>query len=204
MPELEMKQIERQTLRAFFADGIMDFCLGFYLLILGGMLKNSLMGLVALLIIFYPAFMKYLKNHYAYSRTGFVSPTKEFNAEATRTALTCMVLGLVALIAVLLISGDIGIARHYYRWIPIFISFSLLGAFIYIAYKTGIARYYVYSALTLASGAYFPFVPARERLDNISSQILALSVPLIIWGLVLFVGYLRRHPKPEGEGENEA
>ena len=109
MEQIDLKQIERNIFRDYFEDGLADIVFGAYFLILGLLSPEG--GVIAPFIVLFTFFfvplMRALKKRFTYPRTGYVELRQGDPGPLPWFVLGSLVLGLVALVAVLIAVGII-------------------------------------------------------------------------------------------------
>jgi hypothetical protein len=202
--KINLKQVERNLLRDFLQDGLTEMLFGACFLFLGLLLPQG-GGLVVfpiLLLAFSAPLTMGLKKHFTYPRTGYVVFRQGDPGLVPWFVLGSLVLGLVALVAVMIAAGVIADPGQWYRWIPILLGIWLAGAFLGLGLQVRLGRYYVLAGVALVGGPLAALLPLSEKLGNISLFFAALGVVLLAWGVLAFVRFLRRHPLPaEGNAD---
>ena len=158
--------------------------------------------MVALSVIFAKPVLTRIKSRFTYPRIGYIAfPEQE--PKKLLGGMLVFTLGIVAIVALILVlTGDIGDAVRWYKWTPIFFGGLMLGPFIDLASRSGLPRYYVFMVLALASGVVFALLRFEGKLEGLSLHLLFLGIVIGIWGAILFVRFLRRHPLPTEETAN--
>jgi hypothetical protein len=202
--KINLKQVERNVLRDFFQDGLTDMLFGAFFFFLGLLLPQH-GGLVVwpiLLIVFSAPLLQALKKRFTYPRTGYVAFRQGDPGPVPWFVLGSLVLGLVALVAVLIAAGVIADPGRWYRWMPIFFGIWLAGVFLGLGLQVRMVRYYVVAGLSLAAGPLAALLPLTGKLANIGLFSTAVGAVILVWGVVAFVRFLQRHPLPaEGNAD---
>jgi hypothetical protein len=195
MERIDLKQIERNIFRDYFQDGLSDMMFGAYFLLIGlGLLVGTVAPFIVLPILFFAPALRGLKKRFTYPRTGYVELRQGDPQTLLWFVLGSLVLGLVALVAVLIATGVIVQPAQWYRWMPIFFGIWLTGTFLGLALRVGLAQYYVVAGVALASGPICALVPVSGKLENIGLFFAVVGAVSLAWGAVTFLRFLRRYP----------
>jgi hypothetical protein len=202
--KINLKQVERNLLRNFSQDGLTEMLFGACFFFLGLLLPQhgGLVVFPILLLAFSAPLTMGLKKHFTYPRTGYVAFRQGNPGLVPWFVLGSLVLGLVALVAVIIAAGVIADPGQWYRWIPILLGIWLAGAFLGLGLQVRLVRYYVLAGVALVGGPLAALLPLSEKLGNIGLFFAAVGVVLLAWGVLAFVRFLRRHPLPaEGNAD---
>jgi hypothetical protein len=143
-----------------------------------------------------------LKKHFTYPRTGYVAFRQGDPGPVPWFVLGSLVLGLVALVAVIIAAGVIADPGQWYRWMPILLGIWLASAFLGLGLQVRLVRYYVVAGVALADGPLAELLPLSEKLASIGVFFAAVGAVLLAWGVLAFVRFLQRHPLPaEGNAD---
>jgi hypothetical protein len=201
--KIDLKQVERNLFRDYLQDGLADMLLGAGFLLVGLLLPTG--GLVVwavLLLVFFAPLLARLKRRFTYPRTGYVELRQGDPGALPWFVLGSLVLGLLALVAVLIVAGFIADPGRWYRWMPVFFGIWLAGIFLGLGLQVRLARYYVVAGVALASAPLAPFVPMNEKLGNLGLCFAAMGAVLLAYGVFAFIRFLHRHPLPaEGNAD---
>ena len=202
LEKIDLKQVERNVLRDFFQDGLIDMLFGASFFLLGLILpqQGGLVVFPILLLTFSAPLAMGLKKHFTYPRTGYVALRQGDPGLVPWFVLGSLVLGLVAFAAVLITAGVIADPGQWYRWMPIFFGIWLAGMFLGLGLQVRLARYYVVAGVALACGPLATLLPLSGKLSNIGLFFAVLGAAILAWGVFAFVRFLRRHPLP-AEGD---
>jgi len=202
--KINLKQVERNLLRDFLQDGLTEMLFGASFFFLGLLLPQhgGLVVFPILLLAFSVPLTMGLKKRFTYPRTGYVAFRQGDPGLVPWFVLGSLVLGLVALVAVIIAAGVIADPGQWYRWMPIFFGIWLGGAFLGLGLQVRLVRYYVVAGVALAGGPLAALLPLSEKLANVGLLFAAMGVVLLAWGVLAFVRFLRRHPLPaEGNAD---
>jgi hypothetical protein len=202
--KIDLRQIEHNVLRDFFQDGLTDILFGAFFFFLGLLLPQHGGSVVwpILLIVFFAPLLTVLKKRFTFPRTGYVAFRQGDPGPVPWFVLGSLVLGLVALVAVLIAAGVIADPGRWYRWMPIFFGIWLAGIFLGLGLQVRLWRYYVVAGLALAAGPICALLPLTGKLANIGLFFATVGAVLLAWGVLAFVFFLRKHPLPaEGNAD---
>ena len=193
--EIDLKQIERNIFREYCQDGLADIVIGAYFFLLGLLLPSGTVApLIALFVLFFVPLVRGLKNRYTYPRLGYVELRQGDPGPVPLLTVGSLVLGLIALIAVLIAVGAIGQPAQWYRWMPILFGIWFAGMFLGLGLTVRVVRYYVVAGVTLVGGPTFALLPLTRKLENIGLFFAAVGAALLVGGIVAFARFLRKHP----------
>jgi len=199
----DLRRIERNAFRDTVQDGLMDIFLGFLLFFMGGRLQSGSVAVIVPFIFLGPFVIAALKRRFVYPRIGYVELATGDSRHGLRWLLGFGLAIVAVFLAVLLISGDIRDAARWYRWMPIPIGMVMVTGFIITAYKSRLARFYLYAALAAAGGAAFPFLPLTGKLEALSLYLTFLGLPILVCGAIVLALFLRRNPVQPAETQDE-
>ncbi len=194
---LDLKQLERQIRRESLQDGLLELLTGLVFLAASAMLADALSPIIFILLVAAGGtFLRRLKNIITYPRIGYVElqekGPQDKNARRIYWGLGSAV--FLVFLALLIISGDIKYAAHWYRWMPL--PFGLAMALIFSAWghKAGLPRYYMLSVFSVLIGVIFTFLPFPGKLDGMAYACLALGMVALVTGLVLLITFVTHYP----------
>jgi hypothetical protein len=194
MNEIDLTQIERNIFRDYLQDGLLDILFGGFLLIIGLGLAAGHVGPFIVFVIFLPLLFRALKRRFVYPRTGYVELREGDPGPVPWFVLGSFLLGLIALILVLIAVGVIGDPGQWYRWMPILFGTCLAGIFLGLAVQIGLVRHYIVAFLALATVPVFVLLPLPGKLENLGLYLASVNAVVLIWGLIVFIRFLRQHP----------
>jgi MFS family permease len=140
--------------------------------------------------------IKRLKERITYPRTGYVRYPKREPASRVRRMLVGGGIGFVTALLINLALATFGLAAQW-TVIAIIIMMSML----YIAYINGVYRYYIMGILTFIWGIGMIYMPVAE--DALFTWFFGgVGLVFILSGLIVFITYLLRYPKAEGEADD--
>jgi len=196
MEKIDLEQIERNVFRDYFQDGLVDMVFGTYSLFIGLGLAADSTPFIVFPIVFFAPLLRGLKKRFTYPRTGYVEFRQGDPQALPWFVLGSLVLGLVALVAVLIAVGVIAQPDQWYRWMPIFFGICLAGIFLGLALRVGLVRYYIVAGVALAGGPTFALLPLPGKLENLGLFFAAWGAVSLAWGIFAFARFLREYPVP--------
>jgi hypothetical protein len=196
MEKIDLEQIERNVFRDYFQDGLVDMVFGAYFLFIGLGLAADSTPFIVFPIVFFAPLLRGLKKRFTYPRTGYVEFRQGDPQALPWFVLGSLVLGLVALVAVLIAVGVIAQPDQWYRWMPIFFGICLAGIFLGLALRVGLVRYYIVAGVALAGGPTFALLPLPGKLENLGLFFAAWGAVSLAWGIFAFARFLREYPVP--------
>lgn len=198
----DINQVIRQTYRYFYEDGLVEMALGLLFVVVGGLLfvwqattTSSVaaiilaIGLPLLVIsgaLLFRRIIRQLKERITFPRTGYVAYRQE-KRDSGRWLIIVTVLTLT--IAVIFLPESFNRMQ--------FMVGSLLGAvLIYMGYRVGVWRFYIFGALAVALGVGLTLVKLEEVLA-IAFLFVASGLLLLVAGALALMVYLRRYPQKQ-------
>lgn len=204
----DFADMRRRALRAVNEDGLFDFGLGLGLLLVAvwfvlqrftGFRSSGLFAILPILVMF---LVRGMRARFTYPRVGFARPSVGPLRLGVVIALVgFLVLGVVALLVFELTS--LRVSRSIFHYLPAFLGLLGAGGLALFGNRAGLVRMYVYAALVLVALAAVYALRAEEIYFFIVPAGLA-GVVMFVTGIVLFVRFLRRHPKPAPGATDEA
>jgi hypothetical protein len=174
-------------------DGLADMMFGAYFLLVGLLLPiGSAAVFVVFMAVFFVPLLLGLEKRFTYPRTGYVEFRQGDPGPALWFILGSLVLGLIALAAVLIAAGVIADPAQWYHWMPIFFGIWLAGIFLGLGLRVRLVRYHVVAGLGLASGPICVLLLLTGKLANIGLFFAAVGAVLLACGVFVFVRFLRR------------
>ncbi len=190
---LDTKIIARNVWQDSMRDGLMELFLGGYLLLTGIVIQADMSALFIVFMAFIPALVKKMKERFTHPRIGYVKfPEHEKNPG--RQVAAALIAAVLALAITLFLAREGEKTQTLYQWIPLLPALILATALIVTGTKTGFTRYYLMAAFALALGFAVPFVDLPRKLDNIALYMLVIGPVFFVWGVAVFVHFLRTYP----------
>ena len=190
---IDAKTIARKAWRDSLQDGLVELGAGIGMLFLSILIQSRTMGFVFMLAIFGPLLMKRLKERYTYPRIGYVTfPEKSQKQGPIMVLLLGAAVVVIALVIILV--GKAGEPHAWYRWTTFLPAILFQGAFLPMAVKSGIKRYYVISVLTLLLGVGAALLELPGNMGNLWVYLMTMGAILTVWGTILLITFLRKYP----------
>jgi hypothetical protein len=193
---LDSARIEKRALRETAIDGLLELFIGVWLFYTSGAVNGSPRAFAFMPLVFFvcAAAMWAIKTRYVHPRLGYAQLPEGKTQVAGRIILYFLGAGLIALVAILIATGDLAHPAHWYNKIPIFIGIFLGGAIYALSAYSGLMRFRIYTVLCILSAIPFMIIPFTGKLEAVGMYLLALAGFFIVAGLVTFTLFLRRYP----------
>jgi hypothetical protein len=210
--DTNVKSLQRKTLQYWWIDGLAELAFGldmavisFYFVFLQQIhsvpwtiIASSVGMPVVFLATFFLAgkLVIYIKEKITFPRTGYVRYPKRKAVSRRRRLIVGAVVGFVTAVAINLSRELLG---ENAQWIVT--SFIMMMTMIYIGYLVGVYRYYVLGGLTLLWGIAMIWmkIPGGYEFAWLFGGIGLINFAS---GLVVFLRYLKRYPRVEGEAND--
>jgi MFS family permease len=189
----DLKQIQRRVYMSYFQDGLWDILLGVFLVGWGVMIMFEFVAVMGGIWVAFFFIVLGLKRWLIYPRAGYIKI-----AEARRQQMKMVIMGVVLLLLGLAVSFlfDVGSQPAWIGEYFMFLFGAMMAIIIFVlGYWWKVDRWYVYAGLVLAAFAAHQWLYAPLNLSFIVP-----GVVVILCGLGLLLRFLRRYPKPAGEG----
>ena len=197
--QIDLLEIKKKAYRNSQQDGLMEAMMGLILMTFGGFFYSPIFAFYILLIIFSGRIVEFVRRRYTYPRIGFV----KFHEEDSKDALTGVLLFELAVIVIIFtlisIFGDVTDYSQWAKWSPLFFGMILVGPFAHAASKSESVRYTGYAILSLILGVFFSLRVFGSGCTGLILYLVFIGVFLVLSGLVIFITFLRKYPKPEKE-----
>lgn len=200
--EMNLTNIERKTQRAWQEDGFFELVVGLCLVAMAGRLLSRYLIFTLAVPLFLPwLLIPALRKRITYPRVGYVKMLPEKPQEVGGVFI--LIFALIAVLAgVLLIFGDVGNFSLWVKWFPAVFGAQLAGLFLSLASKSRATRNYVLAAWSVLSGIVVSIPKFEFDTAGVFLYFLAMGIPLALWGLALFLRFLRKYPMPVEETVN--
>jgi len=201
--QIDLERIERNAFRDTLLDGLVETLAGVVLLIAAlAQIHVSFIAFLGLVPIFFSRLLERLRERHTYPRLGYVAFPVEDPKLLLRgmLAFALLVIGLLAL--GLLLYGNIGEADQWYRWMPAAAGTLLTGGFIYVASRSRLVRFYVYTVLSIATGLLYAALEVGSWREGTALQLLTMAAMVGLTGLVTFRRFIRNYPILEPQGND--
>jgi hypothetical protein len=155
---------------------------------------GSIAPFIVLQTLFFAPVRRGLKKRFTHPRTGYVELRQGDPQALPWFVLVSLILGLMALVAVLIVTGVIAQPGRWYRWMPIFFGIWLGGTLAGLGPRVGLARYYVLAGVALTGGPMVALMPLTGKLAHIGLFFTVVGAVWLGWGTLVFVRFLREYP----------
>ena len=172
--KINLKEMKKKAFRDSNQDGMMEIVIGVIFFAIAGYIHTkNLPILLILLPIFAPIWIQIVLVLFVYM---------------------FIVLFMVFVFPFISNNWDLSL---WHNWSPVFYGIMTTGAFLYMGYKVGITRYYIFATLSVIGifAAYFIDFNTLER--GLEMYFLGISGVLIITGFALFLLFLRKYKLPK-------
>lgn len=188
-------EIDRRAFRHDMVDGLTEIAMSLFFLVPAITLRNPAFSwmIIIPILVFGPVIRK-IRARSTYPRIGYVEPRGEKPAELFRgIAVYALVVASVVAVGAFLWRGQLtpGLVRQVS---PLFASLLFGGGLLYAAGRSGLRRYYVLFAISVAIGAALVFTKVSGRYHSLQLYLLAMAVILFFFGLATFLHFIKTHP----------
>ncbi len=197
MSEVDLNKMEQHAYRESMQDGLTEIFLGILLVGMGILfaVESFTPAIFACFVILvFPRIVERLKRRYTYPRIGYaklhVDPPKKIISGIFSYMI---IVAVVLVVALFIIFGDVS-ADLWYRWLPTFMGAMLMGAFTYVAGKSGDSRNYGIGIFGLATGVVFSVYTFESMWTSLEMYLLFMGSCFVGLGVVRFVYFLRKYP----------
>ncbi|MHC4109662.1 MAG: hypothetical protein ACYSUY_01220 [Planctomycetota bacterium] len=201
--QVDLKEIEQKAFRISQKDGLMEFVMGICLLAMSTRLFSRVLIVMfpLAMFLFRPALIA-MRKRFTYPRTGYVKlvEDKPKDAIAGITVITLIVIAVLAVAFILL--ADVGDFGLWLKWVPLWAGVVLAIMFISLAAKSGTTRYYIFALWSVVYGIVLSILNFKPIETGTLLYFFAMGALLTPSGLVLFLRFLRKFPKPDEEINN--
>lgn len=135
----------------------------------------------------------WVKERITFPRTGYVKYPNKRASSRRRRIFIAIGIGSITSILVNLALAYLGPAA---QWMVI--TLIMMSCLIYVAYFTGVSRYYIIGILTFLWGVGMNWIPFHAG-SLYAWFFVGLGCIFILTGLIVFLGYLRRYPYLQGD-----
>jgi len=198
--EIDLKEIEQKTFRDCYQDGLLELVMGICMVTMSTRLISPvLVFMLALPVLLFGPVLVAMKKRFTYPRIGYVKLIPEKPKEVLRAIFLITLIVIVVMAVAFLLSGDIRDFNLWLKWIPVWGGVVLAGMFSSFSSKSGCARYYIFALWSLISGLVLSILHFEAVETGILLYFLVMGCLLIPWGLVTFIRFLHKYPKPAKE-----
>ena len=201
--EINVKEIEQKTFSQSQQDGLMEFVMGICLLAMSTRLfSRVLIGMFPLAMILFRPALNAMRKRFTYPRTGYVKliPDKPKDAISGIALITLIVIAVLAVAFILF--ADVGDFGLWLKWVPLWAGVVLAIMFVSLAAKSGTIRYYIFALWSVLYGLVLSILNFEPIETGTLLYFLAMGALLTPSGLVIFIRFLRKFPKPAEELTN--
>jgi len=195
--QVDLKDIEQKAFRNSQQDGLMEFVMGICLLAMSTRLfSRVLIGMFPLAMLLFRPALNAMRKRFTYPRTGYVKliPDKPKDAISGIALITLIVIAVLAVAFILF--ADVGDFGLWLKWVPLWASVVLAIMFISLAAKSGTIRYYIFALWSVLYGLVLSILNFEPVETGTLLYFLAMGALLTPSGLVIFIRFLRKFPKP--------
>ena len=193
-----LERAELRAKRATVRDGIIEMLLGGLFLVFGVLflLGTPFAALGALLPLVMAPLAKWLKQRFVYPRIGYATVAR--GRRSIRGALITVCVSVFLLVGTLfgfdwLLGREQGNALWLSHFVPAFWGgFVAIGPFI-VGRRLRLLRWYVVAALFLLGGILLPILGIATGYDAISLESAIVGGLALLYGIGLFVSFLRTY-----------
>jgi len=211
--EIDIEEVGQKAYRSSEQDGLTPIMVG--ILLMGVSLAFSFSPFYVYLapisaLLFIPVIAA-IRKRVTYPRTGYVRLRAEKPMKKTMIGIFLFVFGVMAvgIIGVIILSvifGDLGDPKLWrnriIQWLPALFGMMMVGAFLYLASKSGQARYYAFASLLVAGGIAFSIIDFGSGYTGITLFLLSIGVLSLIYGTIQFIRFLHNNPLPAAEASD--
>ena len=192
---IDLKQITKKVYMSYFQDGLWDILLGIYLIGWGISIWQDLVAVMGgMWVAIYFAVLG-LKRVVIYPRSGYIKLN-----EARKQQMKMVLLGVVLLLLGFAVFGIFAFNTRP-AWLDDYFMFLLITMMAVVIAVLGywwrVTRWYVYSLITFAGAV------GQQWLNMLPE--LGFFIPggiIVVYGIGLFIGFLRKYPKPNREEQD--
>ncbi len=201
--QVNIKEIEQKAFRISQQDGLMEFVMGICLLAMSTRLfSRILIGMFPLAMFLFKPALNAMRKRFTYPRTGYVKLVEDKPEDAI-TGIVLITLIVIAVLAVaLILLADVGDFGLWLKWLPLWAGVVLAIMFISLAAKSRILRYYIFALWSVVYGLVMSILIFKPLETGTLLYFLAMGALLTPSGLILFLRFLRKFPKPAEEINN--
>lgn len=201
--QVDLKEIEQKAFRDSQQDGLMEFVMGICLLAMSTRLfSRVLICMFPLAMLLFRPALNAMRKRFTYPRTGYVKliPDKPKDAISGIALITLIVIAVLAVAFILF--ADVGDFGLWLKWVPLWAGVVLAIMFISLAAKSGTIRYYIFALWSVLYGLVLSILNFEPVETGTLLYFLAMGALLTPSGLVIFIRFLRKFPKPAEELTN--
>lgn len=201
--QVNLKKIEQKAFSQSQQDGLMEFVMGICLLAMSTRLfSRVLICMFPLAMLLFRPALNAMRKRFTYPRTGYVKliPDKPKDAISGIALITLIVIAVLAVAFIMF--ADVGDFGLWLKWVPLWAGVVLAIMFISLAAKSGTIRYYIFALWSVLYGLVLSILNFEPIETGTLLYFLAMGALLTPSGLVIFIRFLRKFPKPAEEITN--
>jgi hypothetical protein len=201
--QVDLKKIEQKVFNQSQQDGLMEFVMGICLLAMSTRLfSRVLIGMFPIAIILFGPVLNALRKRFTYPRTGYVKliEDKPKDAIAGIALVSLIIIGVLAVAFILF--ADVRDFSLWMKWVPLWAGIILAIMFVSLAAKSATTRYYIFALWSVVYGLVLSILNFEPIETGTLLYFLAMGVLLTPSGMVIFIRFLRKFPKPAVEVTN--
>lgn len=195
---LDLKQLERRVYRETVQDGIVEILIGCLLMVGGAAIADAnameafaVPGVIGMLFMWRA--LEALKRRFIYPRLG-KAVLRQVKPESMVSRILLFIVATAALVPLsLALLGRLTVAE-WYRWLPLWIGFCLIGAMAHLYSRSRSPRLIVYAIVGLGAGFAAGSLRLPGKMDNIALYLICMGLLLAAVGAVMLVRFLRSYP----------
>jgi hypothetical protein len=191
--KINLKEMEKEAFRDSNQDGFMEIVFGVIFFSIAGYINTKDIPILLILLpIFGPIWMQIIRNKFTYPRIGYARPSKKMARQIICVLFIYIFIVLFMVFIFPFISNNWDLSL-WNKWSPVFYGLITTGTFLYLGYRVGIIRYYIFATLSVIGllSAFFIEFETLER--GLEMYFLSMSGVMLIAGFVLFFIFLQRH-----------
>ena len=198
--EIDVKSIERKTFADSQQDGLLELVMGICMIAISTrMFSRVLVVMLVLPVILFHPLLEAMRKRFTYPRIGYVKLIPDKPKEVISGIFLVSVAVAVIMVIVFLIFGDIGNFELWLRWCPFWGGAVLAGMFSSFASKSGAVRHHIFAVWSLLAGISLSLINFDAVETGTLLYFAVMGAILIPFGLARFVTFLRTHPQPAKE-----
>jgi len=193
---LDLKSLRRQAYRYDLQDGLMEFLMGIMLFFVARAIVSPHLGWLPAFLVFPMRWaLKFFKEQFTYPRIGYVKmkddqEPREFGLGVLRyLAIVVFTIG-----GGLFVFGEVGSWQYWMKWMPAIMGGFCSGGFLYVAERSGFKRHYFLFLICIGWGIICSLMNTPTVYHGISRWALGLGLLNLVFGVVIFLNFLRTHP----------
>ena len=190
-------QIEQRVRTVTYSDGLTELFAAAVLLVMALLWISTpaFVGIAAAFIVLFGwKLVEKAKERITYPRLGYFQEQSEEPGETARGILVFCSVAFAAVIALIAITGGITESAEWRRAAPLLSGLTLVGAFWYLADRSGLMRHRILAIYSVATGLVIWLFTSGADYEGMVWHLLGMVLLLGAmgtWGLVHFV---RTHP----------